>query len=167
MNRWNTIGSAVGLLMLLTGCAQAPPPPPPDTRAADEKTIRDGEAAWNSDWAAKDVEKIIAHYADDAALMVPDAPIMKGKDAIRAALKGMLADTNLSLSFTASSVEVSKASDIAYTQGAYILTQTDPKTKKPATEKGKYVTVYKKQADASWKAVEDINAADPPAAPAK
>jgi hypothetical protein len=45
------------------------------------------------------------------------------------------------------------------------MTMTNPKTKKPVTEKGKYVTVYKKQADGTWKAIEDINNADAPAAP--
>jgi ketosteroid isomerase-like protein len=35
------------------------------------------------------------------------------------------------------------------------------------TEKGKYVTVYKKQADGGWKAVADIFNADAPAAPEK
>jgi uncharacterized protein (TIGR02246 family) len=167
VKRSHQIGIAVGLLMLLSGCTQPPPPAPPDTRAADEKAIRDGEVAWNADWAAKDVEKIVAHYSDDATMMVPDAPIMKGKDAIRAGLKPMLGDASLSLNFTATSADVSKSGDIAYTQGTYSLTVTDGKTKKPVTEKGKYVTVYKKQADGSWKAVEDINNADAPAAPAK
>lgn len=155
-------GCAVGLLMLLGGCAPAPPPPLPDTSAADEKTIRDGEVAWSADWAAKDAEKIMGHYADNASLLVPDAPLMKGKDAIRAGLKDLLADKNLAMSFTTSAAEVSK--DLAYTQGAYSMTMTDPKTKKPVTEKGKYVTVYKKQADGSWKAIEDIDNADAPAA---
>lgn len=167
MKRSYAVSIAAGLLVLLSGCAQAPPPPPPDTRAADEKTIRDGEVAWNADWAAKDVEKIVAHYADDATLMVPGAPAMKGKDAIRTGLKPVAADANTALTFTATSVEVSKGSDIAYTQGTYSMTTTDGKTKKPVTEKGTYVTVYKKQADGAWKAIQDINTPEAPAAPAK
>jgi ketosteroid isomerase-like protein len=35
------------------------------------------------------------------------------------------------------------------------MTVTNPKTKKPMTDKGKYLTVYTKQADGSWKAVAD------------
>ena len=155
------IAIAAGFLLLLSGCTQAPPPAPPDTSAADEKAIRDGEVAWNADWASKDVEKIAAHYADDATLMIPGAPLMKGKDAIKAGFKPMTADTNLALTFSASSVAVSK--DIAYTQGSYTLTSTDGKTKKPVSEKGSYVTIYKKQADGSWKAIEDINAPEAPA----
>ena len=42
------------------------------------------------------------------------------------------------------------------------MTMTDPKAKKPVTDKGKYVTVYKKQADGSWKAVADIMNSDMP-----
>jgi len=35
------------------------------------------------------------------------------------------------------------------------MTVTDPKTKQPITDKGKYLTVYMKQPDGSWKAVAD------------
>jgi hypothetical protein len=44
---------------------------------------------------------------------------------------------------------------------------TDPKTKKVLIERGKYVTVYKKQADGGWKAVADIDNEDAPPSPAK
>lgn len=161
MNRSYIAGCAVALL-LSAGCSQTPRKAPADTRAADEKTIRDGEVAWSNDWASKDVRKIEDHYADDAALMIPGAPLMKGTDAIDAGLRKLLEDKNLSLSFTTTYAEVAKSDDIAYTQGTYTMTQTDPRTSKPITEQGKYVTVYKKQADGSWKAVEDISNADAP-----
>src|SRR6266404_3635571 len=109
-------------MLILAGCAEAPPPPaPPDTRAADEKAIRDGEVAWNADFSSKDVEKVAAHYADDASVENPNMPIMKGKAAIRDGLKMFLSDPNLALSFTAATVEVSKGGDLAYSQGAYTM----------------------------------------------
>ena len=43
------------------------------------------------------------------------------------------------------------------------MTYTEPRTGMTLIEKGKYVTVYKKQDDGSWKAVEDIDNADAPA----
>lgn len=46
------------------------------------------------------------------------------------------------------------------------MTMTDAVTKKPVTEKGKYVTIYRKVADGSWKAIQDMNNADGPPAPA-
>ena len=124
--------------------------------AAVEKAVRDNEAQWNKDWASKDADKILAHYSDDAMLMSPGSPPASGKEAIRGALKQMLDDPALSLKFEATRVHVAKSGDVAWTEGTYNLTMTDPGTKKPFTDKGTYVTVYKKQADGSWKAVSDI-----------
>jgi uncharacterized protein (TIGR02246 family) len=155
-------GIAMVALLFLTGCTQAPPPAP-DTREADAKAIRDGEAAWNQDWAAKDLDKIAGHYADDANLEIPDTGILTGKDAIRAGLTEFLKDPSLSLTFSTAQVEVAKGGDLAYSRGTYTMIETDPKTKKPVTEKGKYVTVYRKGADGTWKAIQDINNADAPA----
>ena len=56
-----------------------PAPPPPDTRAADEKAIRDSETEWVKEFAAKDMDKIVAHYADGGTVMLSNAPTMVGK----------------------------------------------------------------------------------------
>lgn len=163
MNRFSAVVLMLVLFLSLTACTQAPPSASPDTRAADQKAISDGEAAWNADWASKDLERIVSHYADDAIVMVTDMPEMKGKDAFRTGTKPLLDDKNSALSFTPTTVEASKGGDLAYSHGTYTMTMTDTKTKKPVTEKGKYVTVYRKQADGLWKAILDINNADAPA----
>ena len=164
MKRWLVRLAALGAFMLQFGCTQTPPP---DTRAADEKTIRDGEAQWAKEMAAKDVEKNVAHYADDASLLMPNMAIHNGKGAIRGMFKDMFADRNFAGGFEPTKVEVSKGGDLAYSQGTYTMTTTDPKTKKPVTEKGKSLTIYRKQADGSWKAIEDMINADAPAARAQ
>jgi uncharacterized protein (TIGR02246 family) len=147
-------------LLLLAGCATAPPPAPAVDLAAEQGKLRDGEAAWVKDAAARDADKCVAHYADDAVLMLPGAPAAKGKDAIRAAWKGMLDDPNLKLNFSSDRIEVSASGDLATTKGSYTSTMTNPKTKKTMEDKGSYLTVYKKQADGSWKAVEDMIASE-------
>jgi len=156
---------AGGMLALMVGCTSAPPPPP-DTHDADVQSLKDNEAQWVQDYRAKDVDKLVAHYAADATLMTPGSASATGADAIRGMLKELVGDANLSLTFQPSRVEVSKSGDYGYTQGSYTLTVTDPKSKKPVTDSGSYVTVYKKQADGSWKAVSDIVCSGPPAAPA-
>jgi uncharacterized protein (TIGR02246 family) len=155
----------LALAVLLFGCAQAPPPTPPDTRAADEKAIRDSETAWVKEFAAKDMDKIVAHYADDGAALLSNAPTMVGRDAIRAGMKDFIADPKFTLDLRTVKVDVSGG--LAYSQGTYAVTTTDPKTKKVMAETGRYVEVYKKQADGSWKVVEDINSPEAPAAPVK
>ena len=147
--------------MILTGCS---PSPAPDNREADAHALRDGEvAAFVKDWGGKDTDRIAAHYTDDGNVMIPNSPMMTGKDAIGKALKEAMADPNWSLALQPVQVEVSRSGDLGYTRGTYVLTATDPASKKAVTEKGRFVTIFRKEADGSWKAVQDINNADAPA----
>jgi len=159
--------AAFALAVILAGCKQAPPPPAPDTHDADVKAIRDVETAWDQAFATKDVDKVGAFYADDASLFLPDAPVVNGIAAIKAADKPFLSDKNFSLTCASDKVDVAKSGDFGYSQGSLTQTMTDPKTKKVLTVKGKYVTVFKKQADGGWKAVADIWNEDAPPAPVK
>ncbi len=161
------LAAAFALTVILAGCQQAPPPPAPDTHDADVKAIRDFETAMGQAFAAKDVDKIAAFYADDASVFFPDTPVVNGTAAIKAFWKPYLADKNFSTTFVSDKVDVAKSGDLGYSQGAYTVTFTDPKTKKVLTGKGKNVLVYKKQADGSWKAVAAIFNEDAPPAPAK
>lgn len=138
----------------------------PDTHDADVKAVKDNEAQWNKDYLSKDLDKVMAHYADDATLMAAGMPVASGKEAIRALLKEMLADPALSLKFEAARVEVAKSGEMAYSQGSYTMIVTNPATKQPLEDKGSYITTYKKQADGSWKALCDINASSIPPMPA-
>jgi uncharacterized protein (TIGR02246 family) len=145
--------------LLLAGCDTAPPAPPVDL-VAEQGKLHDLESGWAKEAAAKDLEKSVSHYADDAVLIMPGAPPSKGKDAIRAAWKGMLDDPNLKINFSSDRIEISASGDMATTKGSYNLTLTNPKTKKPVDDKGSYLTVYKKQADGGWKAVEDMTTSE-------
>ncbi|HWT67092.1 MAG TPA: DUF4440 domain-containing protein [Terracidiphilus sp.] len=152
-----------------TGCKQAPPAPAPapDNRALDEQAIRDGEGAWVKAFATKEPAKAAAIYADDADSMLPDTPIMAGKPAILLGMKPELGDKNFSLVFAPAKIEIAKSGDIAYTQGKFRYTTTDPKTGKRVGQIGNYVEVYKKQPDGSWKVQEDIATEESPLHPLK
>lgn len=160
-----TLCGITTLSLILAGCSPAPPPPPPDTHDADVKAISDLEAQWNKDWAAKDVDKIAANYADDAVLMTPGGSPIQGKDAIHNGLKQMIADPAISLTFQSSKVDVAKSGDLGYTQGSYKMTMTDAATHKAINDHGSYVTTFRKQADGSWKAVADIATSEVPPMP--
>ncbi len=145
---------------LLAGCANAPAPPPPDTRAADVQAVKDVEAAWVKDAAAKDPDKWASYFEEDASGLYPGAATLNGKAAIKATMAPYLADPNFSLTFQSTRMMASKGGDMVYSQGTYTMTMTNPKTKKPMTDKGKYLTVYSKQADGSWKAIADTYNSD-------
>ena len=149
--------------MLLTGCAALMAMTvacSKDTSVADAQAIKDNEVAWSKDSASKDPAKFASYYADDATLMLPNEPILKGAGNIKSTAGAMMQDKNFALSFQGDKVEV--AGGLAYTQGTYSMTMTDQKGN-PAPDKGKYLTVWKKQADGSWKVIEDIINSDLPA----
>src|SRR5689334_1142712 len=101
-------GLPLGLLLFLTGCAISTP----DTHDADVQALKDTEAAWVKDAATKEVDKFAAHYTDDASVLMPGAPLLSGKDAIKGALKGILGDPNFALQFSPTKVDVAKSGDV-------------------------------------------------------
>ena len=160
MKRHSSILFTLGFL-ILTGCSQSPAS---DSREAVAQALREGEvAAFVKDWGGKDADRIAAHYTDDGSVMVPNSPTMTGKETIGKGMKGALADPNWSLVLQPVKVDVSKGGDLGYARGTYVLTATDPESKKAVTEKGRFITIFRKQADGSWKATEEINNAEAPA----
>ena len=155
MLRNTSVIVCLALAVLTVACTNAPAPTPPDTRAADLQAVKDVEAAWVKDATSKDPDKWASYFTEDGSGLYPGAGILNGKAAIKAAMAPYLADPNFSLTFQSTRAVASKSGDMVYSQGTYTMTMTNPKTKKPMTDHGKYLTVYTKQADGSWKAVAD------------
>jgi ketosteroid isomerase-like protein len=57
--------------------------------------------------------------------------------------------------------DVSRSGDLGYTVGSFERKSSDPQGN-PAVRRGKYVTIWKKQADGNWKVVVDIGNLDQP-----
>jgi uncharacterized protein (TIGR02246 family) len=150
--------AALALLQLTASCG---PATPPDNRAADVSALRDLDAQWAKTAATNDVDATVAYYSDDASLLPANAPIVTGKQAIRAAWAAILAP-GVSLSWSADKVEAARSSDLAYMTGSYTMSTKESLNKAPVTEHGKYVEVWKKQADGKWKVVADIFNSDAP-----
>jgi len=161
MKRFAALCTATVLAFTLIACNQTS-----GNTEADIAAIKAVEAQWNQDWAAHDIDKIMSHYADDAVLIVPGMPATNGKAAITEGNKPMATDPVTVLKFTAARVEVAKSGDVAWTQGSYTLTLTDPQSKQVVNDHGSYVTTYRKQPDGSWKCIADIATSEvPPPAP--
>lgn len=135
----------------------------PDTRAALESTLKELDAQWSKAAAAKDLDKTVSYYADDAIVLPPNAPVATTKEAIKSVWKGMITNPGFAGGWTATRVEVAQSGDLAYLSGTYDFTLNDAKGK-PVKDRGKYVEVWKKQGDGKWKTVADIWNSDPPPA---
>jgi uncharacterized protein (TIGR02246 family) len=131
--------------------------------SADEvKTaLKDDEKKWNEQFKSKDLEGLLGHYATDAYFVAPGVKPATGSTEIRKVYADATSDQAFEISFANDKIEVAGSDDLAYARGRFSEKYTDPKTQKVMTGSGSYVTVYKKQADGSWKAVEDFAVADP------
>ena len=150
--------------MALTACAAPPaeqPPEQPDTRAADEAIIHAAVKEWSAAAQAKDAEAFASFYAEDGVLMLGGAPVTSGKAAVQEGIGGMMQDPNFALSFEADQVVVSRSGDIAYETGTYVMTMSDA-DQNPATDKGHYVVIWRKQMDGEWKVALDVPVSGPP-----
>jgi len=132
------------------------PGAPPDRRALEVRNLRDFETAWNRDFTRLDVERLASRYAADATLQLPNAPPAAGGEAIREAWKAAVQDGSFSMRMASSRIEVSRSGDLAYAQGAYTATQTDPDNGQKMRDTGTYVIVYRKTPGDPWKVVSDI-----------
>jgi uncharacterized protein (TIGR02246 family) len=141
------------------GCEEEHMHQAPDTRAADEAAIRAASQEWSNAASGRDLEKAVSFYADDATYNPPGAPLAAGKDAIRKIWTNIVAVPGINLRWETSKVEVARSGDLAYDTGAYTLTKNDA-SGKPVTSKGKYIVVWKKQADGKWKVIQDIDNSD-------
>ena len=155
MLRNTSLIALLALVALTVGCANTPAPAPPDTRAADIQAVKDIEAAWGKDANSKDADKWASYFAEDGSGLYPGTATLNGKAAIKTAMLPYFSDPNFALTFQSNKAMASKSGDMVYTQGTYSMTVTDPKTKKAVTDHGKFLTVYAKQPDGSWKAVAD------------
>jgi uncharacterized protein (TIGR02246 family) len=121
--------------------------------------IKAEEKKWNDQFKSKDLEGLLSHYTDDAFFVAPGAPAANGSTDIRKLYSDALADHYFEVSFASDKIDVS--GDLAYARGHFSEKYQDRKSLKIVSDSGSYLTVYKKQADGSWKAIEDVAAADP------
>ena len=142
-----------GCIVVLTVACSGPAPS--DSRAADEAAIRQADAASLQAIAAKQLDATVSFYDERASLFIPNAPITTGREEIRKAWVQMFAVPGFTLAPKIAKIEVARSSDLAYVQGTYEATANDAKGK-PATDRGKFVVVWKKQADGAWKIAADI-----------
>jgi uncharacterized protein (TIGR02246 family) len=148
-------------LLLTQGCQQQVREAT-HSHESDINVLRDVEIAEEQAWISKDIEKAVGFYTNDAILMFPNMPAIVGRDSIRAYIKSSFADTAFTVQYQITGVDVAQSGDLGYTQGTVTSATTDPKTGKVVTDRGKWLTVRRKQADGSWKIVRDAWSSDLP-----
>jgi len=107
-------------------------------------------AGFGQAFATQDAERLAAFYADDARLLFPGQPIIRGRAAVDAALRDMVAGGPASLRFVTD--EVIEEGPLVVDIGRII---------GPGGQ-SKYVVVYRRQPDGSLRIVVDAASSDGP-----
>lgn len=127
-----------------------------------EQTLRDLDAQWSAAAGAKDLDKTVSFYSDDAIVMPPNGSAARTKEAILKLWQDLIASPGFVISWKATKIEVAKSGDLACLSGTYEFAMNDA-SGKPVNDHGKYVEVWERQADGKWKCGTDIWNSDLPA----
>jgi ketosteroid isomerase-like protein len=117
---------------------------------ASEQAVRDADAAWAKAAAAHDVSSALSYYASDAVVLPAHEAMLTNRPDMLKSWTALL-DKNNTVSWKSVWVESAKSGDLVYVVGTYTLTTKAGKGK-PDVDRGKYLAVWKKQDDGSWKA---------------
>jgi len=131
---------------------------PAVNRAEEEKALRAADLAWSDAARRKDAGATANFIADDAEMMPPNAPAVKGGEEVKKGWSEMLAGKDFQLKWEPARVQVAESGELGYTSGTYEMSMTDPKGAK-VNDKGKYIAIWKK-IDGQWKCFLDMYNSD-------
>lgn len=143
------------LLVFLTGCGESKI----DTKTEGERLMQISRD-WSKLAATDSVEKTLSYWAEDAVIMSPGQPPVKGKKAIREMIEATSKIPGFKISWEPLSVIVSESGDLAYMMERNKISVNDS-LGNPMTEYNKVVTIWRKESDGAWKNIVDIWNADP------
>lgn len=100
-------------------------------------------------------ERYVALITDDAVLMPPNGAPVIGKDAIRVWNQAMFKQFRIQ-SYSSVDDEVVVTGDWAFRRARVDWTVAATAGGEPARDSGKYIIIYKREADGSWRVARDI-----------
>jgi uncharacterized protein (TIGR02246 family) len=145
------------ILLSIPGCSRV-------NLEAERAAILATDRPWQEAIAARDVERAVSFWADDAVVMPQGQPSLAGKDAIRGFVVESFKVPGFGLRWETTSVTVAPHGELAYALARTTTTFNGPEGK-PIAVRGKAATVWRKGSDGRWLCAVDIWNDDPPPKP--
>jgi uncharacterized protein (TIGR02246 family) len=111
----------------------------------DVAAISSASQAWAEAFKANDDAAMIAFATGDMVLMPPNMPAFQGKTATEEFLAGFTVTD-----FSVTRLEIDGRGDLAFERSAYVVSAVPEGLTEPTTNPGKYLNIWRKQADGSW-----------------
>ena len=136
------------LLFILTACTQKE-----ESIEKWKKEIAETEKAFTLMAQSDGIAEAFLSFAAEDAVLMRNNTLIQGKEKIKALLQSEESE-NVSLVWEPDFVDVSASGDLGYTYGKFTYTLTDSLGNENVME-GVFHTVWKRQADGTWKFVWD------------
>jgi ketosteroid isomerase-like protein len=149
-------------ILAIAACA----PAPQGQTDADYAAIAAAESEFGAAMNAGDMARVAAIYSDDAVLMPPNLPAVHG----RLAIQEFLATFPPVGDYKLVAGETKGGAGLVTVRGQYSMNLMLPGTSAAVADTGKFIEVWLKQADGTWRLAWDIWNSDiplPPPPPAK
>lgn len=138
--------------------AKAPAGLAESDKAAIEQATQDAQARFNAE-PADFRAHANGYYAADAVFMPPNLAAIQGADNIGNWMANYPSVRNTKFTI----VEVGGSGDVAYVHATYEMDVTPPGMTVAMHDQGKYLEIWNKQADGTWKVTRAIFNSDTPA----
>ena len=108
-----------------------------------------------------DVDAMLEYYCDDIISMPNFHPMIRGKEKLKLMTEAIFKMNMKFESLESTTLEVKSGGDYVYEVGTYSQSIKMPDVNEPVKQKGKYVTIWKRQPDGQLKiAVEIYNSSE-------
>ena len=137
------------LLSLLLACAacSSGPVDPEELMEADRDFARRVAEGGLAEWGES--------FADDAVLLPRDGPNVRGRAGIRDFMAAAFDTPGFRLSWVPEGAAIAESGDLGYTWGSFEQ-QLPGAGGALVTTRGKYVTIWRREADGTWKVTLDM-----------
>ena len=124
---------------------------------ADVEAIESTQQQFAAALRRRDFDAIAALYTEDAVVMPPHEPAVRGRAAVKAWMAGFPPVTE----FTLAAERIEGRADLAYVRGTYAMT-LHPDGAAPVPSRGKYIEIRRRQPNGEWLLEADMFSPDTP-----
>jgi uncharacterized protein (TIGR02246 family) len=133
----------------------------PGDQSADKARLMQTSRDWSRAAAAGNVDAVLNHWTEDALVLPPGAPELRGRAALRANLEQSFKMRGFHIEWEPVEASLSADGSMGYLIERTRMRMTGPDGA-PIAQTLRGVTIWRKQKDGSWKNVVDISNAPPP-----
>jgi ketosteroid isomerase-like protein len=137
-------------------------------RAASRRAVQEVDRELSRASELRNIDAFTALLDTDTVFVSESGPPARGRDAVRVKWAVFFDPAGPSLTWEPYEGEVGSQGDLGYTRGKFLFQGKDD-AGKPVTERGEYLSIWRKQEDATWRLIVDssLPAADPGVPPVK